>query len=149
MLSRESPSTLAYRGMVEGQLWDRLVRRIVSEHGVELAYAERTMNEALGFLLLCAGDSTTAFSPSEAVDVGWHTFLMYTREYEEFCRRVADGFIHHSPNDDIPSDEPHEKCAVDTVTAMRSRGLEVDEDLWLTSGECGGKKCYSCTGSQR
>jgi hypothetical protein len=149
MLVRDDSAVLAHRDLVDEQLWHRLVSRIVNEHGVDTGYAERTMNQALGFLLLCAKDSSAAFSPSEAVDVGWHTFLMYTREYQEFCRRVAGGFIHHSPND-VDDAAEHDTCAADTVAAMRSYGIEVDEELWLTDGgECGGKKCYSCSGSQR
>ncbi|WP_214110362.1 hypothetical protein [Acrocarpospora catenulata] len=39
-------------------------------------------------------------APSERVDIGWHTFLMYTRDYAAFCQTVAGRIIHHQPDDD-------------------------------------------------
>jgi len=35
--------------------------------------------------------------PSQAADDMWHEFILYTREYERFCRRAFGGFFHHSP----------------------------------------------------
>ncbi|QYR22048.1 hypothetical protein KZ483_03190 [Paenibacillus sp. sptzw28] len=35
---------------------------------------------------------------SEKVDDVWHEMLMFTREYEEFCRQLCGGFIHHAPH---------------------------------------------------
>lgn len=148
-LARDVVSGLAHRELVDESLWNRLVGRIVGEHGFERSYAERTMNETLAFLQLCASDDSDVFSPSDVVDVGWHTFILYTREYDAFCGRIAGAFIHHTPADAEIDAGPHERCTVDTVAAMRSRGIAVDEELWLVDGECSGKKCYSCSGSQR
>src|SRR4051794_25286032 len=35
--------------------------------------------------------------PSQAADDLWHEFILYTREYERFCRQAFGGFLHHSP----------------------------------------------------
>jgi hypothetical protein len=35
--------------------------------------------------------------PSVAADALWHEFILYTREYKDFCRRAFGGFLHHSP----------------------------------------------------
>jgi len=35
--------------------------------------------------------------PSQAVDDLWHEFILYTRNYEKFCRRAFGGFLHHTP----------------------------------------------------
>src|SRR5882724_1809750 len=35
--------------------------------------------------------------PSQAVDDLWHELILYTREYESFCRKAFGGFLHHSP----------------------------------------------------
>lgn len=34
------------------------------------------------------------------IDDMWHTFLMFTEEYENFCKRYFGRFIHHAPKDD-------------------------------------------------
>lgn len=35
---------------------------------------------------------------SPEVDEIWHNFIVFTREYGEFCQRVAGQMIHHRPN---------------------------------------------------
>lgn len=96
-------TTLAYKGLIDDQLWKRLVNRIAHDEGMEHSLAERVMNEALGFLQLCAKEPDGKYSPSVVVDIGWHTFILYTREYAGFCERVAGRFLHHEPTD-VPGD---------------------------------------------
>lgn len=40
--------------------------------------------------------------PSQAVDVAWHEFILYTRQYRSFCSRALGRFLHHTPNDALP-----------------------------------------------
>jgi hypothetical protein len=35
--------------------------------------------------------------PSQVVDELWHEFILYTREYQQFCRKAFGGFLHHTP----------------------------------------------------
>jgi hypothetical protein len=35
--------------------------------------------------------------PSVVTDDLWHEFILYTRDYQEFCRRAFGGFLHHTP----------------------------------------------------
>jgi hypothetical protein len=35
--------------------------------------------------------------PSVVADDLWHEFILYTRDYKEFCRRAFGRFLHHSP----------------------------------------------------
>lgn len=35
--------------------------------------------------------------PSKVADELWHEFILYTRNYEEFCRRAFGRFMHHTP----------------------------------------------------
>lgn len=35
--------------------------------------------------------------PSQIADDLWHEFILYTREYQAFCRRAFGGFLHHKP----------------------------------------------------
>lgn len=35
--------------------------------------------------------------PSQAVDVAWHEFILFTRKYEHFCNRALGRFLHHTP----------------------------------------------------
>lgn len=42
--------------------------------------------------------------PSQVVDDLWHEFILYTRNYEAFCRRAFGGFLHHTPAVALGSD---------------------------------------------
>lgn len=135
---------LTNKGLISGQLWDRLVDRIVKDESVERPLAERIMDQALGFLRLVSIDPTTSYSPSPLVDIGWHTFILYTREYALFCDRVAGFFIHHAPSD-IPGKDYGTGRAISTVEALRRHGLTVDEMLWDGAANCTGcDKCNNC-----
>ena len=35
--------------------------------------------------------------PSQAVDVAWHEFILFTRQYEQFCKKALGRFLHHTP----------------------------------------------------
>lgn len=35
--------------------------------------------------------------PSQAVDDLWHEFILYTKNYDLFCRQAFGGFLHHTP----------------------------------------------------
>jgi hypothetical protein len=35
--------------------------------------------------------------PSQVVDAAWHEFILFTRNYQHFCRRGIGRFLHHTP----------------------------------------------------
>lgn len=119
-----TPALREGRTLLDPAMFDRLVRRIAAEHP-ELApdMPARIMNQALAFLGASAV-TTQPIGPSELVDIGWHTFILYTVDYAAFCIRVAGRFIHHVPNDD--------------ETAARR---DADEALRFADCETGNCKC--------
>lgn len=48
-------------------------------------------------ILNFAGKNKNVAMPSQAVDVAWHEFILFTKEYQNFCRRALGRFIHHTP----------------------------------------------------
>ncbi|WP_410642052.1 glycine-rich domain-containing protein [Amycolatopsis sp. lyj-346] len=123
--------------LVPEELFDRLVDRIAREHQLGREYAVRIMGQALAFLGTCAR-SAEPLAPSDIVDIGWHTFLLYTREYAGFCDRVAGRFIHHEPADTglVPISRTPRETASRTITAVRLAGFAVDLPLWTTPADC-------------
>ncbi len=35
--------------------------------------------------------------PSQAADDAWHEFILFTRQYDKFCRNAFGRFLHHTP----------------------------------------------------
>ena len=40
------------------------------------------------------------------LDEMWHTFLLFTRDYADFCERYFGFFLHHIPQDDAEDERP-------------------------------------------
>jgi len=41
--------------------------------------------------------------PSQAVDDAWHEFILFTRQYDKFCRHAFGRFLHHTPAEAMSS----------------------------------------------
>ena len=61
----------------------------------ESALASRGLRQFFLAYLMSGKDFVSM--PSVAADALWHEFILYTREYKDFCRRAFGGFFHHSP----------------------------------------------------
>jgi hypothetical protein len=121
------------RSLIAPALFDRLVRRIGKDGNLPVELATRIMDQALAFLGACARDHDQPLAPSELVDIGWHTFVLYTRDYAEFCRQVAGRFLHHTPTDedDPTASGAGARATLDrTVAAIGAAGFVVDRELW-------------------
>jgi hypothetical protein len=133
------------RALVSDALFERLVARIVADEQIERQMAERIMDQALAFLKACADNHGKPLAPSGYVDIGWHTFILYTQEYAAFCERVAGFFIHHVPDDEeVSSSDLPVHALARSVEAIRAVGLVVDAELWLTPDSAKGRR-NSCT----
>jgi hypothetical protein len=141
------------RDLVSARLWTLLVDRIVKEWRMSRPLAERVMDQALGYLRLCAAEPEVTFSPSPLVDIGWHVFILHTKAYADFCDQLAGRFIHHTPYNDDEVNTAAADCGpcgpchanerglevgvnniARTVAALRRLGVTVDEPLWFAPG---------------
>ena len=49
-----------------------------------------------------AGKNTVSM-PSRVVDVAWHEFILFTKQYEHFCQKALGRFLHHTPAEAMSS----------------------------------------------
>ena len=49
------------------------------------------------FHLCNIAGKTMVAMPSQVVDIAWHDFILFTREYELFCQQALGRFLHHTP----------------------------------------------------
>src|SRR3989344_4875125 len=71
-----------------------VVARLQRELNITEEEANLLFDDTQRFLYLTATYPGT-WSPPKQVDKGWHEFLMFTRDYAEFCQRYFGHFIHH------------------------------------------------------
>jgi hypothetical protein len=85
-----------------------VVRRYAREHQVSLQVSAEIFGEMLKYLYLshCASMNEpenfgcVVSAEIEKIDWMWHTFLLFTQDYAEFCDRHFGVFLHHVPNDE-------------------------------------------------
>lgn len=122
---------LTGRDLVSTGLFDRLTNRIAREQDMPREFAARIVDQTMAFLRACGTTDQAPLGPSELVDIGWHAFILYTKEYAEFCDRVVGRFVHHMPNDDGEGEVAPALLITRTTNAIRSLGFAVDGELWL------------------
>lgn len=134
--------TVPPRELVSTELLGSLSLRVQDDEGTDPETAGRIVDQALGFLLACALNPGLRLAPSRRVDAGWHAFILHTREYAEFCDRVAGEFIHHVPA--AAGEDGGGYAAVAATDAMRAAGIPVDEDLWACGHADCESRCHQC-----
>lgn len=96
---------------------------------------------------MCADYPAVGFSPSKMVDIGWHTFLLYTEAYADFCRKIAGRFIHHYPRDYQLNPRPLKTALTpnQVISFMLEKGIHFHQEAWsrgLTRAvDCQGAGC--------
>lgn len=55
------------------------------------------------FHLIHLSHKESVAMPSQAVDIAWHEFILFTREYERFCLKAFGYFVHHTPAEAMKS----------------------------------------------
>jgi hypothetical protein len=76
-----------------------LLRKLM-EHHPELALKDSALvSRGLRqfFIAYLMSGKKFVSMPSVVADSLWHEFILYTREYQRFCRQAFGGFMHHTP----------------------------------------------------
>lgn len=124
-----------------------LVNRLHHVLNISQPEAEQLFEDVKKYLFL-AVITNERLAPTDAIDLGWHEFLLYTRDYASFCNRFFGAFIHHTPNPEL---SPHVVKTAKRTTEL-ARGM-FGEDLgknWVhTSGDCFVNPCSAgdCEGT--
>ena len=109
--------------------------RLAEENGWTTEYTRRAVEEYRRFLFLTQVAGRPV-SPSVAVDVVWHTHLLYSRDYwGRLCGEVLGGPLHHDPNPGGKQQNArHDDQYRDTLDDyLRVFGAAPPGDLWPTT----------------
>ena len=62
------------------------------------AQLDRVMDGLREYFHLCRESPRFLLAmPSQAVDAAWHEFILFTRNYQNFCDHALGRFLHHTP----------------------------------------------------
>ena len=86
-----------------------IINRFFKENpNISLDECKEIFTETLKWLWLCNESHYDKveemflfiYDDSLIIDKMWHNFILFTREYNDFCNKYFGRFIHHSPNVD-------------------------------------------------
>jgi len=129
------------------ELWNRQTGRLMRkdkdfqelygalEEKEQQAWAERTMNQAILFVVCCGKNRGETFAPSEEVDIGWHLWKLYSLETEAFEMTMFGRRIHHTPADILDYRYPTRGLIPKTADTIAAMGLAIDRPLWPSNQE--------------
>jgi hypothetical protein len=103
---------------------DRVLKRYASDYGSTPEDARRCFTALKEFLIVCAvkpGYKVT----SDPVDRMWHTFLLFTKDYKNFCEENLGMFINHEP-----FENPSPQTYLETRAFAKEYFGNIDEQLW-------------------
>ena len=74
-----------------------VVHRFMEKLNLDEREASLRFNDTKRFLYLCGirKSGEPILAPSEATDEGWHQFILFTKDYQDFCFSHFGRFIHH------------------------------------------------------
>ncbi len=74
----------------------KVINRYVGEYGIPFNTAANRFHELKSFLHTCAIADRPCV-PTKNIDDIWHTFILFTQDYQNFCMEYLGKFIHHYP----------------------------------------------------
>jgi hypothetical protein len=110
---------------------DEVVWRFAADHGVSRADAAEVFLETKRWLWLCASEMDGSkdgvgvpiplLSEARVLDLMWHTFVIFTKDYAGFCQRYFGFFVHHQPRLQVEKDAWERKVREDAPAALAER----------------------------
>ncbi|KUO18447.1 glycine-rich domain-containing protein [Streptomyces dysideae] len=126
------------RSFVTDSDFEMLAAFCADEYGLERCVADRVVDQALAlvYVMGTTGEGAT-MAPSQLVDPGWHTLILHTGWYADWCQQHFGSFLHHQPNSKVRT----RGLMTSVVDRIRAAGFEVDDRLWGTAADCNAPTC--------
>ncbi|MCC2630910.1 MAG: hypothetical protein K0S38_719 [Candidatus Paceibacter sp.] len=107
-----------------------LIERMIDNHGWSEQDALQGFEDLMRYFFLCAAHKwSEPFAPPPKIDEIWHAFILFTKEYRQFCFTFFGRFIEHRPR--RRSDPPN---LLKPISYTQQAALELYgrlSDMWI------------------
>jgi hypothetical protein len=93
-------------------------------HSIEILFRELKK-----YLLICA-ITKKSIMPSKSIDKIWHEFILFTKDYSEFCQLAFKKYIHHEPTLGRPIEATSLEPFSTTITVLKDIFSDYNEHFW-------------------
>lgn len=82
-----------------------LKTRFAKSHPLlDVSQQELVFSALRDYFYIChQGQKSMVSMPSQVVDDAWHEFILFTREYNDFCLQAFGRYLHHTPAEAMQS----------------------------------------------
>ena len=120
---------------------DHILARYMTDEGVDRQEALVHLSELRRYSYI-ASQHRGSWPMVPSLDPLWHTFLLFTKDYQRFCEALGVPFIHHQPFGEVVDyDEVHRNYEK-FLTVYRSAFGEPRDDIWPESLD--NSNCVDC-----
>ena len=128
-----------------------LLNKLQAELGITHEEARILFEDVKQFPALCVS-TPQPLVPTKALDRGWHVFILFTKDYVQFCKDYCGRYVHHQPEDPFAE-------VKDYKSVLRTRELAelvfgslssnwLSKDVKTCQGkECSENDCTTCKGA--
>jgi len=67
------------------------------------------------------------FNEAKAIDLMWHTFLLFTHDYADFCETYFGFFVHHQPKSKVDRIEWQQQISRDPIQTQKERESQLEK----------------------
>jgi hypothetical protein len=118
---------------------ENVVGRFAEQYSISEQDAEEIFTETKRWLWLCAKRTRQVeagsaesfqlplFNEAFAIDMMWHTFILFTEDYARFCQTYFGFFIHHHPKTKAERQSWSERIQIDREEAWRERRQNLEK----------------------
>lgn len=138
MAARTHPS-LAVFDRMRSYRHPVLINKMMAELELKKEEAEELLDDVKRFLSLPG----RGMAPTEAVDKGWHLFILFTADYEAFCMKFLGRFVHHIPEDPFRVRTRRDFEAVPRTMALAQEIFGELSANWSGTSTCSGSGCMN------
>jgi len=101
-----------------------LVYYFARQQSISIAEADDLFEDLKKWLWLCSqldeqSETVFLFQENKILDMYWHTFLLFTENYIDFCNKYLGGIIFHKPETLIMSLSQEARVAAGDKTMIR------------------------------
>ncbi|MBI2573056.1 hypothetical protein HYV86_04315 [Candidatus Woesearchaeota archaeon] len=102
-------------------------------------------SELKKYLAIAATSAGPVAMTSQEVDATWHQFILFTREYTQFCSDNLGRYIHHEPNTSTTTLSDM-KASIENFVQAYETNFGRTHPIWNLSeytADCTGSSCQS------
>lgn len=118
--------------LIDTHDFSQVKQRVSKELGItDKKFLDEGIHNLKRYYAVAFLDPLNEHAVSKSVDPFWHTHILFTKEYTQFCVDVVNAYMHHEPLDDSDSAEVERvRNLYEYTRQIYSKMFKSTSDIW-------------------